>query len=70
MRYDTGNSSTTAAAPAEIKDGEQGGHEWLSVDISNYSEVAAATEGADMTIVLSVVRTHPVMGFHVNGRGV
>ena len=70
MRWDTGNSSTTASAPAEVKDGTQGGHEWLSVDISEYSEVAAATRGTDVTIVLSVVRTHPVLSFKVNAQGV
>eukprot|EP01052_Picozoa_sp_SAG31_P044571 SAG31_NODE_7825_length_1588_cov_2.447280_1_plen_87_part_10 len=70
MRWNTGNTSTTASAPAELKDGTQGGHEWKSVDISKYSEVAAATEGTDITIVLSVVRTHPVMSFRVNGQGV
>jgi hypothetical protein len=70
MRWDTGNKTTTASAPAEVKDGTQGGHEWRSVDISNYSEVASATQGTDVTIVLSVVRTHPVMSFRVNGQGV
>lgn len=72
MRWETGNQTTTAAKPADLSigDGQQGGHEWLSVDISNFEEVQAATEGADITLVLSVVRTHPVMGFHVNTRGV
>eukprot|EP01048_Picozoa_sp_COSAG05_P014409 COSAG05_NODE_1631_length_4371_cov_4202.131554_4_plen_57_part_00 len=29
-----------------------------------------AAEGADLTMVLSVVRTHPVNGFRVNAQGV
>ena len=71
MRWQTGNETTTAAAPAEldVSGGRQGGHEWLSVDIADYGAVAAATAGADVTLVLSVVRTHPVLAFDVNGRG-
>ena len=72
MRWDTGNGTTTAAAPdaLDIDGKKQGDHEWRSVDISNYEEVEAATAGTDVTMVLSVVRTHAVLSFDVNCKGV
>ena len=37
---------------------------------SSNGEVLAAAEGTDLTMVLSVVRTHPVTAFKVNSQGV
>jgi len=72
MRWETANETTTAVAPAalDIDASKQGSHEWRSVDICNYDEVAAASSDTDVMMVLSVVRTHPKLSFDVNAQGV
>ena len=44
--------TTTADTPSQLDTDlkTQGGHEWRSVDISNYAEVEAATAGTDLSV--------------------
>ena len=44
-------------------------HENRVVDITDYEQVLAACEGMDAAINVSVLRSHPVLAFHVNTIG-
>ena len=48
--------TTTADTPSQLDTDlkTQGGHEWRSVDISNYAEVEAATAGTDLSVTRTI----------------
>ncbi len=44
-------------------------HEWLEVDVTDYGQVLAATEGSAAVINATVLRQHPAEAFRVNTVG-
>jgi nucleoside-diphosphate-sugar epimerase len=44
-------------------------HEWRVVDVTRYEQVAAALEGCDAAINLTVNRTVPTLAFRINAGG-
>ena len=53
----------------DINDLEETPHEYLKVDVSNEEQVAAAAEGMDAIVNLSVLRPDRQVAFDVNSRG-
>jgi nucleoside-diphosphate-sugar epimerase len=60
-RSDDANLSNTASTPKPAD---------ASVDIRDYAQVANAVADADVAVVCSVIREHPVLAFSVNCGGV